>query len=116
MALWVSLAKRAGVTKRGHTRHSAEGRALHARLQEHGPEAVAQVMRWYWLSDHKRATFLRESGELMTPMRPSHFGGYLDWAREMPPEAPPATVATRHSAPVDPWAERRALRLRKEAK
>ena len=106
MALWHQLAREAGRRVGTAPRTGPIGKALRARLREHGPEAVARVMRWFWRS--KRADWWREHTEFATVMRPSQFPRLLDkaagdpmadaaWSPPLPEVKPGGLLATRRA-------------------
>jgi hypothetical protein len=90
VALWVeTLAPLAGIRPRAPKRSSAIGQALAARIDEHGFDDVASVLRWFATSDSQRARFLRDGGYgLSTLLRPTKFTDYADMANRPEPAAP----------------------------
>lgn len=81
--LWNELAK---ANDGGHStlhRSKGLGARLKARLRDHGHEAMAKLLRWYWASQHDRARFLREKGMgLKTLLRPDNCEEYIGFAQE----------------------------------
>lgn len=95
MTLWSTLAKEHGKRGTPYQRTSPTGKALQARIDEHGAEAVAEVIRWYWRSHSDRALFLRDGGyTLTTLMRPDNCVAYLELSHGDPSAQPrgPAKV------------------------
>jgi hypothetical protein len=71
-------------------------RVLKGRLSEHSEQEVLSVVDWWLNATHPRARYLRQEGHgIDTVLRPSNFGQYLDFSREVkiPPkkrkQAPP---------------------------
>ena len=68
---------------KGYAKTSAVGKAISARIREHGADAVMQVITWAHESSHDRARFLRDRGlSIATLMRPENCQTYLDYSRE----------------------------------
>lgn len=92
---WLALAA-ALPSSRPRTRTEQRLGPLRARLREHGIDAVLRTFRWIETSQHSRAVFLRDRGDVKTPLRPENFVTYLEFSAE--PEVPPRALAV-----VDLW-------------
>lgn len=96
MRLWTDLAKEDGKRGTPYQRNAPTGKAMNARIRQHGADAVRQVLRWYWRSRHDRAVYLRENDHVLTTlMRPDNFVTYLrmsdadaDYCRHSPKVVP----------------------------
>lgn len=107
MCTWTELAQEAGKRGTPYQRRAPTGKAMHARIVEHGAEAVRQVLRWYWRSQHPRAVFLR-GGEyaLTTLVRADNFVVYLGMSQadrdacERAPLRPAVPTLERRAAPT----------------
>ena len=63
-------------------RSKGVGKAVAARIDEHGADNVRKVMTWAMTSQHDRAVWLREKHGLMTLMRPANFETYLELSEQ----------------------------------
>lgn len=64
------------------SRKDGTGRALNARIKDHGLAAVLTVFDWWAHSDHQRARFLRaQKIPLKTILKPDKFQTYLGFAK-----------------------------------
>jgi hypothetical protein len=74
---------------------SATGKALAARIRDHGVEPLIALMRWWAESPHERARFLRDNGHgLDTLTRASKCEAYLRLIAEGATAAPSARASS----------------------